>query len=278
MPRFFSILSLATIVLFGINTPSIAAESGWGVSDHARARIISGVETIGGAYSFDAVLELEMAEGWHTYWKHPGDSGLPPRFIFEGSQNIRALDVSWPLPKRKREMDMFTVFTYSGKQVFPLKVKLEKSRTDTILNLDIQLMVCKDICIPEQIKLPLSLKTGEGEISANQDRIERARTKTPEIQDTEALKIDTVIAGPEALVVTAHGQTPLGQAEIFAYTEELAFTETPIVELDKDDPHRAMIKIPKPKEEADLTAFLSGKTLHMVLSDGTTSIEKEVKF
>jgi len=270
---FFTII----IACFIFPDTAHAIQSDWAVSENTRARILSGVKNIGPEKTFEAAVELELAEGWHTYWKHPGDAGLPPRFEWKSSKNIQGLKIFWPTPKRKNEMDMFTVFAYEGKVRFPLEIVLEKENTDTHLEVDLQLMVCKDICIPEQLKLSLDLDAGDGEISAQQKRIDFAKIKIPETRPVPVLKVDTVVASKDALVIAVEMNRGFKKADIFAYTQDGVMTGSPVIKIDENNDKRAMVKLPKPGDVEDLAEFLSGKTTYIIIKDGTTSIEKEVK-
>ncbi len=54
-------------------------------------------------------IRLQMQPGWHTYWRYPGDAGVPPRFDFAGSQNVKAVEVLWPAPQRIQEEGMVAI-------------------------------------------------------------------------------------------------------------------------------------------------------------------------
>ena len=46
-----------------------------------------------------AAVEIRLAPGWHTYWRVPGEAGIPPRFDWSGSQNLAAVAYEWPRPE-----------------------------------------------------------------------------------------------------------------------------------------------------------------------------------
>ena len=112
-----------------------------------------------------AVFVLELEEGWHTYGEHPGDAGLPLRFNWENSTNVESVEINWPDPIRKREMDMFDVNAYEGQVDFPLKITPKIADEDVTLDLKLQIMVCNEICIPDQVELSLALTPGRNAIS-----------------------------------------------------------------------------------------------------------------
>lgn len=149
MPKLF--LSLCFVAVFGLVQPAQAAE--WVENEHFRSRIAAVPE----GRNTTAVLEVELEEGWHTYGQEPGDAGLPPRFNWEASKNLQEIEINWPEPIRKREMDMFDVNAYEGLVQFPLNIKPENEQDDVTLNLDLQIMICNEICIPDQVNLSTTL-------------------------------------------------------------------------------------------------------------------------
>ena len=73
--------------------------SRWDGDARSAARLISGLQAeTGGALR--AGVEVRLKAGWHTYWRYPGDAGVPPQFDFKDSQNVKRLDVLWPAPQR----------------------------------------------------------------------------------------------------------------------------------------------------------------------------------
>jgi suppressor for copper-sensitivity B len=275
MPKLFIFL----FVFMGL-IPLVAQAGGtdWVSSDNAKARLITGVDTIGEKTTFEAAIELELNEGWHTYWQNPGDSGLPPRFEIEGSQNVSALDVIWPTPKRKREMDTFTVFTYEGRNTFPLKVMLKEPNADTTLNIALKYMACKDICVPDQIDLTMDLKAGKGLPAAFQSAIDLAKDKVPKLEQRAGLSIDTVVAGPEGMAISVTSKRGFENADVFAYAGDMGFTGEPKIVVDPADPQKAMITVSKPVETGDLSEVLGDKILHVIFMDGEDAVEKEIAF
>ncbi|HSJ42374.1 MAG TPA: protein-disulfide reductase DsbD domain-containing protein [Xanthobacteraceae bacterium] len=116
---FCGALAACTIAISG--TAALAAdESPW--SNDIR----SGVRLIAGANGKDDValragIEIKMQPGWKTYWRYPGDSGVPPRFDFSGSDKLLRAQVLYPAPH------LFTDETgnsigYKTKLIFPVKV------------------------------------------------------------------------------------------------------------------------------------------------------------
>src|SRR4029077_1413105 len=84
---------------------AVAAEdaSRWDGDARSAVRLIAGSFRQGDAAPLRAGVEIRVKPGWHTYWRYPGAAGVPPRFDFAGSQNVKTVDVLWPAPQRLPE-------------------------------------------------------------------------------------------------------------------------------------------------------------------------------
>lgn len=101
-------------------------------------------------YDGKIVATINHDEGWHTYWKNPGDSGLPSAFKFTSNGTAVELKASeWPVPKKYLEAGDILTIGYAGKQHF----FFEDKKID--LDAHITFLICKDICIPGEAKLKL---------------------------------------------------------------------------------------------------------------------------
>src|SRR5947208_15879707 len=92
-------------------TSAIAAEdvSRWDGDARSAVRLIAGSFAPTAAAPIRAGIELRFKPGWHTYWRYPGDAGVPPRFDFSGTRNAQAIEVLWPAPQRIREQGLITI-------------------------------------------------------------------------------------------------------------------------------------------------------------------------
>ncbi|MEZ5814638.1 MAG: protein-disulfide reductase DsbD family protein [Alphaproteobacteria bacterium] len=145
---------VVVIAALSMLSQGVAKDGEWVENEHFRSRLAAVPE--GG--NSTAVFVLELEDGWHTYGDPPGDAGLPPRFNWEGSTNVESVEINWPEPIHKREMDMFDVNAYEGQVNFPLTITPKNPDEDVTLDLDLQVMVCNEICIPDKAELSLDLK------------------------------------------------------------------------------------------------------------------------
>ena len=95
-----------------------------------------------------AAVEITLAPGWVTYWRAPGDAGIPPTFVFSGSRDIMSITPLWPTPEVFGDNGMRSIGSYDS-VVVPVVVRLN---TDTPQNVDLSgemtIGVCEEICIP----------------------------------------------------------------------------------------------------------------------------------
>jgi DsbC/DsbD-like thiol-disulfide interchange protein len=172
-------LRFVAAVLFGLLSlaqESVAQDaSRWADSFHSRARLVSGA---GAGSERWAGVEIVLDEGFKTYWRDPGESGLPPRFDWSGSKNAEAIDLSWPAPTRTEDAGG-VAHSYYRRVVFPLRVRASDPGKAVSVHLNLEYGVCKEICIPAQATLELDLVNGDG---PHRGLIEQSLARVPRPQ------------------------------------------------------------------------------------------------
>jgi DsbC/DsbD-like thiol-disulfide interchange protein len=103
-----------------------------------------------------AAVELVLAPGWKTYWRSPGDAGIPPSFDWSGSQNVQSVRIHWPAPSVFDTGGMQTI-GYHDRLVLPLEITPEDPTEPIRLAVRIDLGVCDTICIPAMVNLAADL-------------------------------------------------------------------------------------------------------------------------
>jgi DsbC/DsbD-like thiol-disulfide interchange protein len=151
------LLSAATLLL--ASTLSAAAQgiaTPWVDGYNSKTRLI--------AATFDtpkpmvnAGIEITMAPGWKTYWRNPGDAGgVPPNINWAASTNVAAVKVLFPAPSRLKDASGDSI-GYKSTVVFPLEVTPKDATKPVDLKLAIEFGVCREICVPAEAKLNLSV-------------------------------------------------------------------------------------------------------------------------
>jgi DsbC/DsbD-like thiol-disulfide interchange protein len=150
-----------------------ADESPWSEDVRSSVRLIAGANKNGDA-QLRAGIEIKMHPGWKTYWRYPGDSGVPPHFDFSGSENLKDVKVLYPAPH------LFTDETgqslgYKEKVIIPLAISPQQPGKPVGLRLKIDYAVCEKLCVPAEGRAELVLGFGESshvsELAAAEGRV-----------------------------------------------------------------------------------------------------------
>lgn len=168
--------------------------SPWVKGAQSEARLIEG----GGAgRALVAGLEVRLQPRFITYWRDPGDAGVPPSFSFAGSTNLRTATVRYPVPRRLDEAGA-VAFGYEGDVTFPILVVPEDPSRPVGLAVALDYAACHEICLPAHADLRLSL---DGRPSAEAGRVEEALAAVPRPATVGAP------GRPAVLAVTPDGTT-----------------------------------------------------------------------
>ncbi len=152
-------LALLTAALLSVGSAAAAAAdtSAWEQDARSGTRLIAGDNTRPAAdESLRAGIEITLAPGWKTYWRYPGDSGVPPRFDFSGSSNVKAVTVLWPAPHRFRDGGGESI-GYKDHVIFPLRVTPQDVSQPVTLRVGFDYGICEKLCVPVQTKAELLL-------------------------------------------------------------------------------------------------------------------------
>jgi DsbC/DsbD-like thiol-disulfide interchange protein len=146
----------ATIILSAACAASgVRAEdaSPWQRDAHSAVRLLAGSRS--GAVLLGGVA-IQLQQGWHTYWRTPGDSGVPPRFDFSKSDNIEAVTVLWPAPRKFDDGAGGTSLGYLKQVVLPLRIVAKNADKPVTLRASINYAVCEKLCIPVDATVELA--------------------------------------------------------------------------------------------------------------------------
>jgi DsbC/DsbD-like thiol-disulfide interchange protein len=125
----------------------------------ARIEVLDGGLTARGTYL--AALSLTLKKGWKTYWRTPGEAGIPPRFDWGNSSNIAEVAISWPTPKVFELYGMNSI-GYYDKLVLPIEITPQQAGQPVTLAGRIEIGVCKDVCVPGALDVSHQLDAKAG--------------------------------------------------------------------------------------------------------------------
>lgn len=131
------------------------AQSPWTKGFNSEARLVAG--RAGTGAPLYAGVELKFPPGWKTYWRTPGDAGgIPPEFDWSGSDNLKTAEVLFPAPQRLVDK-AGTAIGYEEHVTFPVLMTAKDPAAPIVLKLKAAYGICKDICIPAEADLELSI-------------------------------------------------------------------------------------------------------------------------
>jgi DsbC/DsbD-like thiol-disulfide interchange protein len=137
--------------------PAVAGEIDAGTGLPVRLDVLDGGMTERGTYV--AALRLQLSDGWKTYWRSPGDAGIPPGFDWRGSRNLGKVTITWPTPEVFDQGGMQSI-GYSRELVLPVEITPTRADRPVRLKGSVDLGLCKDICIPGQLHFDHKVDAG----------------------------------------------------------------------------------------------------------------------
>jgi thiol:disulfide interchange protein/DsbC/DsbD-like thiol-disulfide interchange protein len=156
-----------------------------GVARYASVTLLSNQSHIVPGQTLELVLQQDMQEHWHTYWKNPGDSGEATRIKWALPEGFTGADLKFPIPERI-PVETLLNFGYNNQALFKTEVTAPAniSMKEITLTATVQWLICKDICIPEESEVSLTLpvlQSGETTTNINQDIFAKAESAQPKL-------------------------------------------------------------------------------------------------
>lgn len=166
--------------------------------------------------TLSGALVVDLEPGWKTYWRSPGEVGLPPQLTWQGSKNIANVQMFWPAPKRFTAFGIEN-FGYQTRVVFPLLVELEEPGSEVELKARIELLVCSEVCVPEIVELGLALPAKVGQDETAGRLIFDALSTVPREGRPDWINSVSAFVDPERteLIVEATSSTGFEHPDLF---------------------------------------------------------------
>ena len=166
------------ILLCIVTTQGNTISSDWSVSETSKLRLVSPYSQ-NDSKNILIGLEYQMEPGWKTYWKSPGDGGFAQTISWDNSTNVKNVNILWPTPIEFEILGL-TSLGYQNDVIFPLQIDLEDKLKNTFLNLHVNFLICKEVCIPGDATLFLEIPSGEKKLTDNYFNLEKALSLLPE--------------------------------------------------------------------------------------------------
>jgi DsbC/DsbD-like thiol-disulfide interchange protein len=175
-PARLTIMTAAVLGLAGVLPARAQEVSAWQKEAHAATRLLAGAAfKTADATALRAGIEIRLDNGWKTYWRYPGDSGVPPSFDFTGSENLKSAQVEFPAPERFSDEAGGNSIGYMGDVILPLRVVPADADRPVALHVKVNYAACGTLCVPTQATLDLTL-TGHG---ADEATLKKAEQQVP---------------------------------------------------------------------------------------------------
>ena len=151
--RVSSLLALA----FGLAAATVATAQSR-PARHTKVSLVSETDAIQPGHPLRVGIRLEMEEGWHTYWRNPGDSGLPTRAKWDLPEGFAAGEIRWPYPTRFRTGPLVS-YGYEREVLLPVEIRVRPATSAAAARLAVRVdwLECQDACLPGRADLSLEL-------------------------------------------------------------------------------------------------------------------------
>jgi suppressor for copper-sensitivity B len=254
--------------LVAASLPAHSAAGPWQRTETVEGRLIAAVEGTGSLDRIPLGLHLKMKPGWKTYWRSPGDAGLPPQLSWEASGNLAGTDFRWPAPHRFTLFGIET-FGYDGEVVFPITARPAQLGQPLDLKASVDLLVCSDICVPQHLDLTLAVPAGPAASSGGDaNLIARFASYVPGDGTASGLVIESVRSSGKGLEVTATAREPFVDPDLFVENAAGAVFGAPAVAF-ADGGCRITITLPATGQPV----ALDGLPVTLTLVDGARGTE-----
>ncbi|MGI9279187.1 MAG: protein-disulfide reductase DsbD family protein [Endozoicomonas sp.] len=270
------------LLLSLLNQPAYALSTDWLVNPQqpeARVRLHFSGEEDPDSRQLSAALEVQLSGDWKTYWRSPGEAGIPPEVDWrikqeQGSSNIENVEWLWPLPERIEMLGLHT-FGYKNGTVFPLLIQVEDLNKPVSVSATLQLSSCTTICVLTDYDIQLDFIPSELETDPEASfLIDKALSQVPTYMPDTGLSTESAVwdKGSNKVVVTANSEA--GWEEdvdvIIDGQEDITFS-VPTIKI-QGNQLKAVMEASSWLGDYDL----SGESVTITLLNGDSALEKSL--
>lgn len=206
-----------------------AVSSNWQRDGSVDIRMISSLEGVGLKKVIPLGLEVRMEPGWHTYWRSPGATGLPPQIDWTKSLtdkgNLRKATLLFPAPKRFNDQGMDAI-GYQSRVIFPIDAEVRQPGQPLVIDATVNLLACSTLCVPKTFNIQMIVPHDSAIEGPEADILNPARTLVP-VQDEDAagLSVKSITSTSTSLSFHIVGKTTLTSPDIFIESQpEIPFS------------------------------------------------------
>ena len=241
---------------------------------HVKVSLVAETDSIRPGQTLVAGLRLQMDSGWHTYWRNPGDAGLPTKAKWDLPEGFAAGELQWPRPNRFNTGPLVS-YGYEHDVLLPVEIQVP----DTLLSNEVRLsarvswLECEEVCLPGKAELALALPVRSNPAPGPAAALfEKTRKQMPE-KDTAWGLSATSGEGSIALAVSPPQGTTLDEAYFYPVTRRVLDYSKPQALHPSGGGYRLDLPLdPRGKPVERLEGVLVGQT-----AKGAVALQVDVK-
>ena len=207
------------LALSALPSAAFAASTDWIEQDGARIRLVA-AEPAPDLAEIRAALIVELKPGWKTYWRDPGDAGVPPQFSVTGGTNVTSARLDFPAPDRFEEGAAKSI-GYKHPVSFPLTLALHTPGAPSVIKASAFLGICEEICVPVQLELSLDVPVAVGS-TADQGLVQAAFDALPK-EGNASFGLTDLAYQPKALEIEIAAPPSAQPPELFVAADGFQF-------------------------------------------------------
>ena len=220
-------------------------------------------------------LHFLIQSGWKTYWRFAGDAGYGVEVDWSRSKNVQSLEIAWPAPSRYFSYDLETI-GYENEVVLPFYVSPKDDRADLVIDLDVDYLVCKDVCIPKSETINFTLPVGRPQMTKDSNLIDQYLSKVPRSEEFTNIQVSSVKFYDDEskrLVIRAISDETFIDPDVFLEFSSDFNSGPPKVSL--ENKYLSEYEFNLDESFNDITSHLP---LVVTLVDGRRALEKRINF
>ena len=225
---------LLALMLLLLPTHAFALSSEWQRDDAVAVRLISENDAVGTDATVSLGLDIQLANGWHTYWRSPGEAGLPPQLDWSHSQandNLKSATLLYPAPHRYTAYGLETI-GYRDHVLFPIDATLQTTGQPLHADLSLDLLVCSSICVPKHFDLTLTVPAGEAKSGMESAALHQVREQLPSDADNAGILLKSVTTDGHSLTFSITSREELAETDVFVENDKSIGFAAPTLKID----------------------------------------------
>lgn len=277
----------AVLLFFLLNTGLLLTNIAYSEdSPKARISLISNLDSLKSEAIPVLGVHFILPAGWETFWRNPGDVGFGVKFDWNGSDNIKNIEVLWPIPEH---LDSFGYHlnVYKNNVLFPVMVTVIDTNKPINAKLKVEYLLCQPgACIPHEAQLDLLVPVGHAKTNKNAALIDAALKTVPSSTNANlialtATKIESIDEKAASLRIDFKTTKPLNKPDLFVEgSKDLAFAPPQVIKVNPNEGY-FLIKVTKndlSDSAKSLSQLLDEPLMFTLINDHQAiTVEKTVK-